>query len=67
MAKSLKVGVIGVGGIARTHFPGWKDSPYTEVVALADTWQEALERVGAEQGVIRLYANPEDLLAEPDL
>ena len=24
MSKKLKVGVIGVGGIARLHFPGWK-------------------------------------------
>ena len=27
MAKSLKVGIIGVGGIARTHIPGWNASP----------------------------------------
>jgi len=67
MAKTLKVGVIGVGGIARTHFPGWKESPHTEVVALADVWPEALQRVGAEQGVSRLYNRAEDLIADPDI
>ena len=25
--KELKVGVVGVGGIARTHMPGWADPP----------------------------------------
>ena len=32
----LKVGVIGVGGIAKTHMPGWDESPYTEVIASSD-------------------------------
>ena len=32
----LKVAVIGVGGIAHTHMPGWKASPDAEVVAGAD-------------------------------
>ena len=34
--KNLRVGVIGVGGIARTHMPGWKQSQHTEVVAASD-------------------------------
>ncbi len=36
MTKVLKVGVIGVGGIAKTHMPGWNASPFAEVVAAAD-------------------------------
>ena len=32
----LKVGVIGGGGIAKTHMPGWEESPYTEVIASSD-------------------------------
>jgi hypothetical protein len=31
MAKILKVGVVGVGGIARMHMPGWELSPNAEV------------------------------------
>jgi predicted dehydrogenase len=27
MSTLLKVGVVGVGGIARTHMPGWADPP----------------------------------------
>ena len=34
MDKKLKVGVIGVGGIAGTHFPGWHASEHADVAAL---------------------------------
>src|SRR5436309_690121 len=67
MAKRLKVGVIGVGGIAKTHFPGWNESPYTEMAAFSDVVPDVLKKVGAEQGVSRLYARPEDLIADPDI
>jgi predicted dehydrogenase len=67
MSKVLKVGVIGVGGIAGTHFPGWRDSRDAEVVALADLDEKTLARVGKEQGVTQLYAKPEDLIADKEL
>ena len=67
MAKTLKVGVIGVGGIAGTHFPGWKNSPHTELAALSDPAGPVLERVGAAQGVTKLYEKPEDLINDPDI
>jgi predicted dehydrogenase len=67
MAETLKVGVIGVGGIAGTHFPGWRDSPLAEVVALADIDANALNRVGEAQGVKRRYEKPEDLIASRDI
>lgn len=63
----LKVGVIGVGGIARTHFPGWQESPDAEVAALADVVPETLRKVGEAQGVTRLYERPEDLIADPEI
>ncbi len=67
MAKTLKVGVIGVGGIAGTHFPGWKESPHAEVIALSDLVPETLERVGQAQGVDLLYEKGEDLIANKDI
>ena len=67
MAKTLKVGVIGVGGIARTHYPGWQQSPHTEIAALSDVVPETLKRVGEELGVKKLYAKPEDLFADKDI
>jgi predicted dehydrogenase len=67
MAKTLKVGVIGVGGIAGTHFPGWKESPDAEVVALSDLVPETLNRVADAQGIALRYEKPEDLINNPDI
>lgn len=67
MAKKLRVGVIGVGGIARTHFPGWIESPHAEMVAFADPAGDVLRRVGAEQGIQLLYEDPYELIANPDI
>ena len=37
MASSkLKVGIIGVGGIAGTHLPGWEASEHADLVAGSD-------------------------------
>src|SRR5437016_3002551 len=67
MAAPLKVGVIGVGGIASTHFPGWKESPDAELYAFADLVPDVLQRVGTKQGVTRRYERPGDLIADPEV
>ncbi len=67
MARKLKVGVIGLGGIANTHVPGWNASPYTELAAGSDinpavftTWRE-------KYGVQRFYEDPMDLIRDPEI
>jgi predicted dehydrogenase len=67
MAKQLKVGVIGIAGIARAHYPGWIQSPHTEIVALADINAEARLKFGEELGVSLLYEKGEDLIANKDI
>jgi len=67
MSNPLKVGVIGVGGIAGTHFPGWKASPNSELVGMADPVAPVLERVAKEHGVTKTYLKPEDLINDPDI
>lgn len=67
MAPTLKVGVVGVGGIARTHMPGWAASADAEVVAGADINISVLEEWGRMHGVSRLSASPADLFADPDI
>lgn len=67
MSNTLKVGVIGVGGIAGTHFPGWKASPHAELVAFSDPVAPVLEKVAKEQGVTRTYETPADLIAAADI
>jgi predicted dehydrogenase len=64
---ALKVGIIGVGGIARTHVPGWKDSEHAELVAGSDLDAEALNTWGEANGVKTLHTDSKDLIADPDI
>ncbi|HOS93238.1 MAG TPA: Gfo/Idh/MocA family oxidoreductase [Armatimonadota bacterium] len=65
--KTLNVGIIGVGGIAGVHFPGWRESPLTQMYAFADLDGATLKRVGEAQGVSVLYEDPMDLIADPNV
>ena len=65
--STLKVGVIGVGGIARTHMPGWAASPHAEVIAGADIVPGALEAWGAQHGVSKLESDSAALISDPDI
>ena len=67
MASTLKVGLIGVGGISKTHMPGWQASEYAEVVAGSDIVPSVLEAWGKSYGVSKLSTNPADLFNDPDI
>ena len=62
MNKVYKVGVVGGGGIARTHMSGWRGSEHTEVVALCDTNVDVLNRCADEFAIGRRFASYEDLI-----
>ncbi|HSV85973.1 MAG TPA: Gfo/Idh/MocA family oxidoreductase [Levilinea sp.] len=67
MAKILKVGVVGVGGIARLHMPGWDQSPHAEVVVGCDTDPNMLENWGKQFSIKRLTGHYDELLRDPEL
>lgn len=67
MSRIYKVGVIGVGGIANTHMPGWRDSGLTEVIAASDINGQVLENFGRKHGVPLLSTKAEDLIHHPDI
>jgi len=64
---TLKVGIIGVGGIAHTHMPGWASSEHTEVVAGSDINQTTLQEWGAKFNIQQLSTNPGDIIHDPDI
>jgi len=67
MSERLRVGVIGVGGIAENqHLPGWMSLPEVEVVALSDVAEKTLARVGDKFGIEKRFSRFEDML-ETDL
>ena len=65
--STLKVGLVGVGGISRTHMPGWAASEEAEVVAGSDISGEALEQWGALHNISRLTTNADELFSDPDI
>lgn len=67
MGKSLKVGVVGVGGIARTHMPGWAASENAEVIAGSDLVEPSLKSWGKLHGVDRLYTDVQDLFNDSEI
>ena len=66
MAK-LKVGIIGVGGIAATHVPGWEASEDAEIAAGSDIRKKALKNWGDQHGVSKLYSDSADLINDKDI
>ncbi len=59
-AKVLRVGVVGVGGIARTHNPGWvtlQNEGKVELAAFCDTNEEIVTAQAAAFGVERTYTD----------
>ena len=70
MAKKLRVGVIGAGGIFQgAHLPGWKALPQCEVVALADVNKGALEGAASATGVSKdlCFESYKDMLSKVEL
>lgn len=63
MAKKLKVGIIGVGGISESHIAGYKADPDTELYAFCDINEKRLHEMGEKYGVTRLFTKKEDMLA----
>ncbi len=64
---ALKVGVVGVGGIVRTHMPGWQASEHAEVVAGCDIDAAALDAWGKAYSVGKLTTDPGELFSDPDI
>ncbi len=67
MPEKLRVGIIGVGGIAGSHIPGWQASEDADLVAGSDIDGGVLARWGDRHGVKKLVNDPEKLIADPDI
>lgn len=64
---SVKIGIVGAGGMARYHVPGFR-SGGAEVVALADPSAAAREKTAGFHGIPLTYASLDEMLARhPDL
>jgi len=59
----MKIGIIGAGGMANYHIPGFR-SAGGDVVALADLNQAAAEAAAAKHGIPQVFGDPADMLAK---
>ncbi|MEA3345987.1 MAG: Gfo/Idh/MocA family oxidoreductase [Chloroflexota bacterium] len=66
---TLKIGLIGCGGISRAHVEGWKTVvDRAEIVAVADISGEAAEERAAQIGhQVKIYADYNDLLEDEEI
>ncbi len=60
---SIKIGIIGAGGMAAYHIKGFRQAG-AEVVALADVNKAAADKTAAAQGVTRVYGDVAKMLSE---
>jgi len=67
MTNKLRVGIIGLGGISRTHVPGWQASPYTEVVAGCDINAALFPEWQEKYGITQFTTDFQELVNDPDL
>ena len=62
----LKIGVIGAGGMANYHIPGFRNGG-AKIVAVADSCREAAERAARKFGIPGVYADAGAMLAAEEL
>lgn len=67
MNQPLNVAVVGVGGIARTHMPGWAASEHAQVTAGCDVNEANLAKWATEYNIETITTSVDDILTNPDI
>lgn len=68
MAKKLKVGVIGAGGIAtEVHMPSLSELEDCEVVAICDLYEDKAKALAEKYGVKKTYALHHEMLKNEEM
>ncbi|MEK7765515.1 MAG: Gfo/Idh/MocA family oxidoreductase, partial [bacterium] len=66
--KTIRVGVIGSGGIAQAvHFPGWQKTEGVEIVACCDTREGTAREAARKFNVPQVYTDFKQMLREQKL
>jgi predicted dehydrogenase len=65
--KPIAIGVIGTGKNSRGHMQAFAKLEQYRLVAVADVVREAAERAAKEFGAEKVYGDPADLLADPEI
>ena len=65
--KTLRVGIIGTGGIAQTHLEGYTHTEGIELVAACDVREAAARDTAQKWNIPRVYADYRKMLKEQEL
>jgi len=65
--KTLRVGIIGTGGIAQTHLEGYKHTEGVEVVAACDVREQAARETAQKWNIPCVYTDYRKMLKEQKL
>ena len=67
MSKEYRVGIVGCGGMGRSHAKAYDNNPATKVVAVADVHQESAEKLASEHSVSAVYTDYNQMFDKEDL
>ena len=67
MTKKLKVGLIGLGGIANVHGRGWATAENAELVAGSDVNTAVFPRWQSEYGLQKTTVDPDEIFNDPEI
>lgn len=62
MADTIKLGIIGVGQIGKSHLSRYRDIPGAEIIAVADIDEDEANRVAKEHNIPSVFTKFRDLL-----
>jgi predicted dehydrogenase len=65
--KTIKVGVIGAGGIGKLHLSEYAKQDEVKVQAVADVNAEVAKQAAEKYDIPNVYTDYHDLLSEPDI
>lgn len=61
--NKIKIGIIGVGSIAKVHIDAYLKNPDVELYAFCDLNEKRLKEMGEEYKITRLFTDLKDMLA----
>jgi predicted dehydrogenase len=66
--ETIRVGIIGAGRNTRDrHIPGLREQENVEIVGVANRSLESSQRVADEFGILKTYAEWQDVVADPEV
>jgi predicted dehydrogenase len=65
--EKVRIGIIGVGQIGKSHLNNYSQIPQVEIVAVADIHETEAKRVAAQHNIAHVYSDFRKMLARDDI